>query len=269
MLSAEEFSQLRERAGLSRVEFVGRRLRIRPLMGVGSAGGVYRLACYETLLPGQWPALSRMAGSSDLRSAVMANLSPDRLPALYDIASVSHITRATRRGRGRDARGISIEALENRDALPRAYLVDRYQVIDDDEALTRVVSGDFDYRRMVLLDREPGLSEPGRLAKLVPAEILDYAPERVEVAVQTPSQALLILTDTYYAGWRATVDGSPTAIHRANGLFRAVLVPAGDHLVSFEYTPASLRVGAWVSVFSLLAALATVSVPTRLRRVGP
>ncbi len=60
---------------------------------------------------------------------------------------------------------------------------------------------------------------------------------------QRKSPALLILADTFYPGWQATVDGDPAPIYRTNVLLRGVPVPAGEHEVVFRYAPASWRQG--------------------------
>ena len=58
----------------------------------------------------------------------------------------------------------------------------------------------------------------------------------------------LVLTDAYYPGWIATVDGQPAHIERADILFRAVKVPAGQHRVEFRYQPQSFAIGAVISI---------------------
>ena len=77
----------------------------------------------------------------------------------------------------------------------------------------------------------------------------------VEIAVTAEAGGLLVLADTDYPGWRATVDGQPARILRANGAFRAVEVPAGGRLVRFEYRPAWLLPGAVASAAALLLTL--------------
>jgi hypothetical protein len=80
-------------------------------------------------------------------------------------------------------------------------------------------------------------------------------PNRVEVSVRAGGNGWLVLSDVWYPGWRATVDGKVVPLDRANYLFEAVAVPAGDHLVQLSYQPGSLYLGA---VISLLAALGLI-----------
>jgi len=72
-------------------------------------------------------------------------------------------------------------------------------------------------------------------------------------ATAPPGGGLLVLTDQFYPGWTATIDGQPAPIHRADYLFRGVLLPAGSHRVEFLYWPASFRIGATVSALALVA----------------
>jgi len=85
--------------------------------------------------------------------------------------------------------------------------------------------------------------------------VTSYAPERVEIDVVAESSGYLVLTDAWYPGWKATVDGEPTPVHRADVLFRAVAVDAGHHRVVFTFRPVSLLVGAAISVAGLLGLL--------------
>ena len=91
-------------------------------------------------------------------------------------------------------------------------------------------------------------------------------PERIIVETDAARPGLLVLTDTFYPGWRATVDGAPATLLRANYLFRAVHVPAGAHRVEFTYDPAPFRRGLLVSSLALAAALAALVSPALRRR---
>ena len=69
-----------------------------------------------------------------------------------------------------------------------------------------------------------------------------------------------MLTDPYYPGWRSFVDGAEVELLRANYLFRAVALPPGEHEVVFRFDPASLRLGATISIVALALAAALIAV---------
>jgi hypothetical protein len=101
------------------------------------------------------------------------------------------------------------------------------------------------------------------------ARIERYAPEEVQVRVETPQPAVLILLDSFDKGWTATLaNGAELPILRANALVRAVVVPAGTHLVTFSYQTPLLKAGAAVSLLGCLLCLGLVT-PTRWTRRHP
>lgn len=83
----------------------------------------------------------------------------------------------------------------------------------------------------------------------------EYHASEVSITVEMERDGWLVLADTDYPDWVATVDDEPTPIYRANLMFRAVQVSAGEHTVRFKYRPAWLASGALVSVVSLLILL--------------
>jgi hypothetical protein len=91
---------------------------------------------------------------------------------------------------------------------------------------------------------------------------------RIEIVAATATGGNVSLADTYYPGWVATVDGQPAPISAELGLFRSVPVPAGRHLVVFEYRPQSLRLGLALTAGGLLLAVAVLALDLRPRRRG-
>jgi len=75
------------------------------------------------------------------------------------------------------------------------------------------------------------------------AQLTAYAPERIVVATESDSPALLVLRDAFYPGWSATIDGAPAEIYPVDVLFRGVALPAGAHEVVFFYDPPVWRWG--------------------------
>jgi hypothetical protein len=100
------------------------------------------------------------------------------------------------------------------------------------------------------------------------AHILEYRPEHILIQAETDKPGYLLLTDSYYPGWRAWLDGRETPLLRADYLFRAVYLPSGSHQVEFRYQPDSFKVGLWISL-ATLAGMVAVSGILALRAKSP
>ena len=126
----------------------------------------------------------------------------------------------------------------NRREQPRARLVDGYVVATGNDARRRLRDAAIDLRRDVVLEADPAAGDrperAGAADAVGTARITGYEHERVEIDTEAPGRRLLVLSDTWFPGWRATVDGAPASIARANVAFRAVTVPAGRHRVVFD-----------------------------------
>jgi hypothetical protein len=144
---------------------------------------------------------------------------------------------------------------KNDAALPRALIVGDARCVDDATALGVIRNRAVDFRRQVLL---AGCAEPpgGISPANASGSTLIHADSANHVAIRTTADrpAYLVLTDTWFPGWTARVDGQPTPVWRANHAFRAVVVPAGEHEVEFRFEPGSLVVGAIISGLSLVVA---------------
>ncbi len=162
----------------------------------------------------------------------------------------------------------AVTVLENRDVLPRALLVHQAEIWDDQNIWKRLKDPGFRPERTVLLASGQPLSqdEPSQATDSV--TITEYRPERVAVAVATDRPGYLLLTDSWYPGWQAWMDGEPVPISRADYIFRAVGVPPGKHTVVFEFRPSSFLWGALISglSLSLLAGLAIAGIWRQRRR---
>ena len=73
------------------------------------------------------------------------------------------------------------------------------------------------------------------------ATIIEDRRNRVVIETQNEDSGMLVLSDNYYPGWSASVDGAPAEIFRANCTMRAVKVPAGRHMVSFVFMPMTFK----------------------------
>ncbi len=152
------------------------------------------------------------------------------------------------------------------EALPPAFVVPRARVVaDPDERLAALLDPAFDPRAEVLLSRAPARPPAPAQRDTTPPtfsepSVLREGPNRVIIQVNMAQSGYLVLTDTFYPGWRATVDGEAVEILPADHAFRAVGLEAGEHTVVFEYAPLSFRVGAWVSLGAGVLLVATLVV---------
>ncbi len=140
--------------------------------------------------------------------------------------------------------------------LPRARLMGEYRVIGDfDSTLFEMMNGEWDPKRETLLNHEPAMQISSENDGSV--GITRYQNEFIRMEASLDSPKLLVLADAYYpSGWIATIDGEPTEILRADGVLRAVAVPAGDHTIEFRFKPSWFYAGLTVSLLTILALLA-------------
>ena len=148
---------------------------------------------------------------------------------------------------------------EDPGALPRAYCVFAARVFPDDEAVARALSSTaYDPRAWAAVAGPADLDLPETSSVLFPTpfpEITRCTRKEVSLNVDMPARGLLVLTDTFYPGWEALVDGAPKSIHRVNLAFRGVVLGSGRHEVTFRFRPRSFYVGAAVSAVTLLLVL--------------
>jgi hypothetical protein len=134
--------------------------------------------------------------------------------------------------------------------LPRAYFVYRDTVIKGEtEVRAFMEHGSFDPTRMIVLEEDPA----ARLTDTTytnewSAIITSYNLNAISLAVATPKDGYLVLSEVYYPGWHAYVDGARARIDQANWNLRAVRVGAGRHQVEVRFEPESFRRGTWVTL---------------------
>lgn len=126
---------------------------------------------------------------------------------------------------------------KNKNVLPRAFVVYNYrQANDKQEAIELLLDKEVDLRKEVIL--EEGLTNwPISEAQITTSELVieEYKENSVAIGARLPRRGILVLTDSYYPGWAATVDGQPTHIYLANYNFRAIVIPEGEHKIVLSY----------------------------------
>jgi hypothetical protein len=162
--------------------------------------------------------------------------------------------------RGRDA-----TIYRNRFALPRAFLVERQRVVaDEDAALAAVAAFGTDLAHMAVVERPvAGMDGPRSLSAAPPVRVTRQEPERVELVTTPRRRCILVLSDVWYPGWHAKVDGRDVPVERVDYLLRGVALDPGRHTVEMRYRPLSFRLGWIISLLTALGLAAAVVVSRR------
>jgi hypothetical protein len=144
---------------------------------------------------------------------------------------------------------------------PRAFLVPRAEVVEREEILKAMIKPDFDPSEVVLFEKStrdvPILPQAKNSpADLGNAHIESYRPNSIVLSVDAASPAFLFLSEVYYPGWKAFIDGHATRLLRGNYLFRVLQVPKGRHKVRLEFDPWTIKAGTGITLFTVLLLLA-------------
>jgi uncharacterized membrane protein YfhO len=162
-----------------------------------------------------------------------------------------------------------VKLYQNLRALPRTYSVPDVTVVKNDaEALKILGNTGFDPRKSALvtggaydelannINKVKGLSPDNYKGD---AKILKYSLNNVEIETSGNGPRCLVLADNYYPGWKAFVDGSRKDILKVNYNLRGVIIPPGKHTVQFSFDPLSFRIGAAISLFTVLISIVLFS----------
>ena len=142
---------------------------------------------------------------------------------------------------------------ENKNVLPRSFLADSYIVETKKEMiLKKLYDPQSNLKNTLILEEKIPNFEPKHSAENT-VQILNYTPQKVDIKTSSQTDKLLFLSDNFYPGWEAKIDGLKTKIYRADYAFRTVPVPAGNHQVSFKYKPLSFKLGLIISVLTLFS----------------
>lgn len=151
--------------------------------------------------------------------------------------------------------------LRNTRAMPRAWLVAEVESVTGEAALARIRGSgvkQFEPRRTALWE-VPATDLPalpgGDLAAGSTARIVSYEAARLRIETEAPTPAILVVSEIFYPGWMATIDGQPAPIRATDYLLRGIALPAGRHSVEMHYAAPAAHRGALISIGTLIALL--------------
>ena len=209
---------------------------------------------------GDWYGVASLAGFLPSAPEAMWRLGPWN-PRVLDLYSVRYWIGVQKPGGQKpvdagpevfaDAEGWRV--WQRPGALPRAWVAHQVKVAHgQEEAVRLTLDPATDLRTTVVLDRAIRTESCPEAAGVVFAAT-DEQHLRLDA---TPACAgVLVLSDNWYPGWQATLDGKPIDVLRADTAIRAVAVPAGPHRIEMRYHPPGMRGAAALSLATLAGML--------------
>lgn len=164
-----------------------------------------------------------------------------------------------------------VSVYENLRAMPRVWIVPEVMVVKKEEGLKTIHTSQlsdgrlFDPNKIALVE-EPFHFKAIEWDEKATAKLVHLSNNRIEIQTNSKSPSFLVLSDVYYPGWKAFINGVKTHIFQTNYVLRGVFIPAGNHIVHFEFKPKSLAYGAGISAGSTLLLITILLITTRRRK---
>jgi hypothetical protein len=151
-----------------------------------------------------------------------------------------------------------------RDALPPVYFASRLVLATaPDEVFRSITRADFSPGADVVVEAMPSEWQPTNATPSGDVHVVSWTDRTIELLVGATGPEFLVVNDSYFPGWVATIDGRFAPIVRANYLARGVVIGAGNHRVEMVYRPRSLLVGVAISIATAVLLTASLGVSSR------
>jgi hypothetical protein len=143
--------------------------------------------------------------------------------------------------------------------IPYAIFVDHVTMGSGDEILHLMKDQSFDPRETVILEEHHGLprNNPSKVEKSLVASwsILDYDTDSIRIKAESNKSGYMVLSEIFYPGWNATVNGNHVPVMCGNYLFRVIPLVKGYNDIHLYYRSWPFRIGLVVSLITLLCIL--------------
>jgi len=228
---------------------------------VGMYYGLYDVRGYDSIFPKQYADyMSLIEEQDELLYNRIAPLSeyPSLDSRLLDLLNVKYVltTQHIPNPGYRLAYNGEIKVYENKDYLPRAFVVPRAKVVTDPEQRAEELKHFNPLEHVILEEEAGGIGDKGQEVGTTRHPLItSYTINEVFIDVEMAGEGWLVLADSYFPGWKAYVrplgvgetEEIEVPIYRANGNFRVVHLSGGAHTVRFKYAPRSFQLGLFVS----------------------
>jgi hypothetical protein len=211
-----------------------RQVREAGLPNVALLEGIPSASNFDPLQPQRWITW---------RNTLEGGGSPDVLLQLMDVGWIA---------KSAPSQNVPVEF----DAVPGSERVrivpDALLVESGDAALAAVTADGFNPRAEVIVEASAGQPLPASGGSGIAILMPSADPNRVVIEVEADGPAWLLLSDTWYPGWEARIDGVGVSVWKGDYLFRAVPVLSGKHVVEFVYRPVSFLAAVVLSVAAMV-----------------
>jgi hypothetical protein len=216
---------------------------------------------YANLVPRRYEAIwgsEKQPGIRSLRHLETGELEPEmaRMLRLFNVRyvlSVVPLQSAALRSVARSAEGV--EVYEVRDPQPRAFVVgSAVHASSEAEAIRLLTQPGFDAENQAVVEADD-LRLPADAGSSTNVRVVDRGNTRLVLHAGLARPGLLVVSEGYYPGWQAEVDGISAAIVPTNGMMRGVVVPAGEHQIVFRFRSRAIAVGFLLSGAAIIVAI--------------
>ena len=248
------------------------------IAGYNLLHGVFDISGIEVMRTGDYDSLYKIMATRPGPDStnILAMLNVRYVVSVPAIKSREFTLRAVLgAGAGTDEPGMkalkkknTLKVYENRNYLPRFFLVNGYTVVKGGEEYVDILSSKaFNPGSTVILEKPPwkegergggggggkrGSTGRKKTIEKSSVQVMDYGYSKIRLKVRSAREAILVASESYYPGWKAYVDGVEREVLRADYVLRAVSIDPGEHEVVFSYEPASFRTGSYISAFTAL-----------------
>ena len=147
---------------------------------------------------------------------------------------------------------LPIEVYEVNNTLPRAWFVNKTEIVLEEDIWNKIIQPDFDPHKIAYVPNEVSVSSEGQVS----ITHFKKSIHRITMSTESDGNHLLVLSEVYYPlRWKAKIDGEETQTHIVNGILRGVVVPTGKHTIEFIYDKSAFNKGLTISFVSFVLAL--------------
>ena len=147
---------------------------------------------------------------------------------------------------------LPIEVYEVNNTLPRAWFVNKTEIVSEEDVWNKIIQPDFDPHKIAYVPNEVSVSSEGQVS----ITHFEKSIHRITMSTESDGNHFLVLSEVYYPlRWKAKIDGEETQTHIVNGILRGVVVPTGKHTIEFIYDKSAFNKGLTISFVSFVLAL--------------